>query len=220
MESGTPDNLRRTIECSERATAADPAYAYARAFPAECYSDSYVNRVNIVPDPLDRALAAALKGVQADPMSQQAHWGLALDLLPSGRTAVIQGGSKGYFGAESKSRVHRGDLGWALAHAGEWDQGIALIEKAYELNPHGPRYWLYPVAWNHYRLGDYEQALLVANKIKQPGLLLGSADARDDFGQLGRTQEAKAALADALALKPDLRETIREHVTLGSSNPN
>ena len=106
-----------------------------------------------------------------------------------------------------------GNLGWGLAHVGEWDEGIALIEKAYELNPRGPTFWLYPVAWNHYRLGDYEQALLVANKIKQPDFYWDPLIRATILGQLGRTEEAKAALADALALQPDLRETIREHVT-------
>jgi adenylate cyclase len=100
-----------------------------------------------------------------------------------------------------------------LAHAGEWDQGIALIEKAYELNPRGPTFWLFPVAWNHYRLGDYEQALLVANKIKMSDFYWDPLIRAAILGQLGRTEDAKAALADALTLQPDLRERIREYVS-------
>ena len=115
VESGTPDNLRRAIECSERATAAD--------------------RVSIVPDPLDRALAAALKGVQADPMSQQAHWGLAQTYFHRGERQLFKEEAKVALELNPNRAYIVGNLGWALAHAGEWDQGIALIEKAYELIP-------------------------------------------------------------------------------------
>src|SRR5262245_25446805 len=155
----TPESLRRTIECSERATAADPAYADAWGFLAECYSDSFVNHVNVVPDPLERALTAGLKGVQADPMSQQAHGGLALAYFRLGERQLFKEEGRVALGLNPNRAYMVGNLGWGLAHVGEWDEGIALIEKAYELNPRGPTFWLYPVAWNHYRLGDYEQAL-------------------------------------------------------------
>jgi hypothetical protein len=73
---------------------------------------------------------------------------------------------------------------------------------------------MFPVGWNHYRLGDYERALLVADKIniKMADFYWVPLMRATTLGQLGRTEEAKAALADALALQPDLRAKIREYV--------
>jgi TolB-like protein/class 3 adenylate cyclase len=211
-DTNKPESLRRSIECSERATAADPAYADAWGFLAEHYADVFVLGFDFVPDPLDRALTAGLKGVQADPMSQQAHWGLAYAYFHRGERQLFKEEAKVALELNPNRAYIVGYLGWALAHAGEWDQGTALIARAYELNPRGPTFWLFPVAWNHYRLGDYERALLVANKIKMPDFYWDPLMHAAILGQLGRTKEAKAALADALALQPDLREKIREYV--------
>jgi TolB-like protein len=104
---GTPENLRRSIECSEKATAADPAYADAWGFLAEHYADVSVLGFDIVSDPLDRALTAGLKGVEADPMSQQAHWGLAYAYFHRGERQLFKEEARVALEAEPQSNLHR-----------------------------------------------------------------------------------------------------------------
>jgi Flp pilus assembly protein TadD len=154
-----------------------------------------------------------LKAVQADPFSQEAHWGLAYAHFHRGELQLFKEEANEALKLNPNRPYIVAFLGLLLWHVGEWDRGLALIEKGYELNPQGPRWLQFPFAWNHFRLGDYETALSVANRIKMPDFYFDPMLHATILGQLGRTEEAKAALARALALQPDLPETIRENLT-------
>jgi len=213
IDAATPETTRRLIDCAERATAADPGYADGWAFLAEAYAIASVYLgMDIGPDPLGRVLDAGLKAVQADPGSQQAHWALATAYFYRHELQSFKENANAALQLNPNSPYIVGCIGWLLWHSGEWDQGIALIEKAYKLNPQGPRWWLFPVAWNYFRLGDYEAALSVANRIKSTEYFDPLIHAAI-LGQLGRTSEAKAALDEAIARQPDLPERAREYLT-------
>ncbi len=53
---------------------------------------------------------------------------------------------------------------------------------------------------------------MVADRIKMPDFYFDPMLHATILGQLGRTGEAKAALAEAVTLQPDLPEKIREYL--------
>jgi tetratricopeptide (TPR) repeat protein len=59
----------------------------------------------------------------------------------------------------------RAYLGLLIAFSGEWDRGLAPVQRAMALNPN-LRDWCYlPYFYNHYRKGEYQTALQVVKKI-------------------------------------------------------
>ena len=97
-------------------------------------------------------------------------------------------------------------LGHMLTYAGRPAETIALVEKAIRLSPNDPRLfiWLPALAAAHYQLGHYEQAVEIGrrswslNRNWPTGLTYVVAG----LGQLGRVDEARAALITYQELRP------------------
>src|SRR5215467_12980594 len=93
-------------------------------------------------------------------------------------------------------------------YAGQPDKAITLAEKGIRLSPTDPRLfiWLPALAGAHYQLGNYQKAIEVGrrswtlNRHWPAGLRYVVAG----MGQLGRLEEARAALAELKGLDPDL----------------
>jgi adenylate cyclase len=99
-------------------------------------------------------------------------------------------------------------LGQMYLYGGRPDEAITLAEKGICLSPYDPRMslWLPALAGAHYRLGRYAEAIEIGlrswtlNRNWPAGLRYAVAG----LAQLGRTDEAKAALADLRRLDPNL----------------
>jgi adenylate cyclase len=99
-------------------------------------------------------------------------------------------------------------LGHMLTYAGQPEETIPLVEKAIRLSPSDPRLfmWLAALAAAHYQLRLYEQAVEIGrrawtlNRNWSSGLTYAMAG----LGQLGRIEEARAALPDYKKLHADL----------------
>jgi TolB-like protein/tetratricopeptide (TPR) repeat protein len=205
----SPDEHLRTRTCLERAVELDPDYSDAWAWLILIYTDEYAFGFNPRPNSLDRAAEVARRAVDLDPTNQMAHWFFAraqffrheldsffveaeraLALNPNNATVLASAGSY-------------------LAYAGKWERGLALVKKAVALNPHHPGWYYFPFFWDHYRKAEYEEALAQAQKINLPGLFWTYVTLAAGYGQLGRKEEAQAAVADLLELYPDYPENAR-----------
>jgi adenylate cyclase len=88
-------------------------------------------------------------------------------------------------------------MGTLLATAGDWDRGIGLIRRAIELHPHHYSALYHCLCIDHYRRGEYDDALAqmkrstLSNFVGTPILIAAAA------GQLHNVTEARAAF-DAL----------------------
>ena len=97
-------------------------------------------------------------------------------------------------------------LGHMHVHAGHPEEAIPLAEKGIRLSPSDPRLfmWLPALAAAHYQLRRYERAVEFArralglNRDWPPAVVLSVAS----LAQLGRAEEAQAALADLKRLFP------------------
>ena len=99
-------------------------------------------------------------------------------------------------------------LGHLLAYDGRPEEAIPIVEKAIRFSPADPRLFitLPALACAHYQLRHYEQAIAIGrrswtlSRIWPHGLRYVVAG----LAQLGRNDEAKAALADLKQMDPDL----------------
>ena len=98
--------------------------------------------------------------------------------------------------------------GWALylSFFGEWERGKELLDRIIADNAQLPG-WLYSVeCMYHYRLHDYESALVGANKFRIPGLFWGPVLRIAVLGQLGRPAEAETEIQTLFEWRPDFAE--------------
>jgi len=101
-----------------------------------------------------------------------------------------------------------GWLGFALSISGRPEEAIANLEKARRLDPHDPAtesYLIY-TAWAHFAAGRYAEALAEARRAveMEPRDAMAHRTLAASYAQLGRLEEARSALEEALRLEPDL----------------
>jgi adenylate cyclase len=90
-----------------------------------------------------------------------------------------------------------------VAMVGQWDHAMKLMGKAMSLNPHHPG-WFHIVAFiNYYRHGDYDLALIEAQRFNTPDFFWDPLIRAAVLGQLDRRAEAEKAVDELLALVPD-----------------
>lgn len=78
-----------------------------------------------------------------------------------------------------------------------------------QLNPHHAGWLHFVFVDDHYRKGEYEQALEAAEKINMPGHLWESAALAMINAQLGRTEAARKHLKTFTELAPDVARNPR-----------
>jgi adenylate cyclase len=198
-------------DCLERAVARDPNYAEAWAWLAWVYVLEYEYGFNPRPelyDARERALEAGLRAAELDPNSavvqRQLFW---IRFMRHENDAALAG-------VERALTLNPNDpdvlclSGVATAYAGKWERGIALTKKAMALTPNYPKWCHFPIALDLYLKGEYEQSLAETLKIEIP-FIWTHVWLAANYGQLGRKEEARAAVAELLKLYPDFGANVR-----------
>ena len=196
----------RMRECLESAVQAEPQYAEAWALLSSTYRHEALFQFNPrsdAPPPLDRALFAAQHAVELDPRNEIARVFLAVVHFQRREFDA-------FVREEERALVLSPNNSYILAAAGMWftcmgqsDRGVALIKKAQTLNPYHPGWYHFPLALSHYSKGEYERAAAEFSAINTPGWYQMHAGLAASYGQLGRTEEARAAAKALLERKPD-----------------
>jgi tetratricopeptide (TPR) repeat protein len=101
-------------------------------------------------------------------------------------------------------------LGEMLTYVGDLERGLALAERAKQVNPHHPGWYWYTDFYNSYRQGDYPGALNFALKVNLPGHWAHHAFMAAAYGQLGERDAAAKAVRDLLKIRSDFAVTIRK----------
>jgi TolB-like protein len=152
---------------------------------------------------LDQGLAHAKNGVRYDPENQMTRTYLGYAYLINNE---LENSTQQMHYAKSlnpQSGYYVGALGWGIALAGEWEQGIADIELSYQLNPDYPKW--YHLATTLYFLKEhkFDKALEEAIKFDLPGLFWDPLLKAVTHAHMGELDEAKKSLESLLRLTPD-----------------
>ncbi len=98
--------------------------------------------------------------------------------------------------------------GWATSwtHAGEYDRGCALTERAMAINPGHPG-WLHFAVFNrHFARGEYADALNAARRVNIPEFMWMHFAIAAAAGHLGRAADGRPAADAMMRIAPFLRE--------------
>jgi tetratricopeptide (TPR) repeat protein len=153
------------------------------------------------PDPLDRALEAARRAVDLDPSSQTARGALAGTHFFRHQLDPFKAEAERALALNPNHSVVLASVGTALSYAGD-ERGIALVRKAMELDPFHPTAFNIVIAEHHFEKIEYEEALLAARKVDQPGHFYTPAVLAAIYAELGRQSEARSAMDELLKLWP------------------
>ena len=201
-------------ECLERSVRSDPAYAEAWAALSFVYLNEHVHGFNPRPDSLARAQDAARHAIDLEPNAQSGHAALAnvaffrrdLDAFyPAAERALALNPNYEKTLSEMGTLIVYGN--WTNAERRE--RGLALLKKAMALNPSDPGWYRFPGAWVHWWKGEYTEALAEAKKINMPDFVWTHELLAVTYAGLGRKDEAAAAVADVLRLRPDMPVAVR-----------
>jgi adenylate cyclase len=212
-EQITPASLGALKSRLERASKSDNRPSDFWACLAQVLVDEYsFDFPGHDPTSLDRALTAARRGVELDRANQFAMVALAQTHFFRQDLAAFRPAAERAMALNPLNTDALGILGLQIVHIGEFDRGTAIVRRAMELNPNHAGWMHFAPLWNHFRKGEYEQALACANRVDVPGLFWPYLVVASACGHLGRRTEAAAAVRDLLALDPEFAAHVRYNV--------
>lgn len=212
----TPDSLTRALEALERAIKLDPNYALAAAMLADLHCTAYLFGMDQVTPTLEKAEKLARQAIVLDPNCQHAHFSMA---LCSFCTLKLES-----FNTEIDNAIalnpNNANIIWASAlflfMLGQREQAINLMQKAMSLNSHHPGWYSFLPYMINYFQGNYEAALIEAQRYNVSNLFWDPLLRAAVLGQLNHRVEANSELQALLSLCPDFKdrgkELIRRHV--------
>ena len=99
--------------------------------------------------------------------------------------------------------------GQVTQYSGKSERGAALARKAMALGPNYPTWCHVVTSTYHYFKREYEQALAEALKVDMPEQYWTHFHLAINYAQLGRKEEARAAVGRLLKLYPDFAANYR-----------
>jgi adenylate cyclase len=171
-----------------------PNHADAWACLSNLYCWEYVHRMNPLEKPMERALDAAWRAVTIDPACQLGWQQLAEAHFFARDYTAFRDAAERAIALNPRNSHTRAYLGLLIAFSGEWDRGLALVQRAMALNPNLPDWCYLPYFYNHYRKGEYQTALQVLKKINMPEDPWPQMGIAATCGQLNQQEMARAAI--------------------------
>jgi len=208
------DIRRMARECLERVVSEDPQYSEAWAGLANMYVENFMFGEDPDATALDRALEAARRAVLADPESANTQWALARTHSYRNEVDAFYAAADRAVALNPNNATVLAGAGLHMSYPGRWERGTALVRKAMHLNPNHQGWYRFPLALDHFRKGDLENALAEAQKINIPGFYWTQYLLAAIYGQMGRDDEAHAAAERLMAVYPGFTTEIARHEAL------
>jgi adenylate cyclase len=196
------DHLR-VRDALEHAVDLAPRYADAWAWLAATYRDERYFRYNPRPNSVTRAETAARKAINLDPENHEANLVLAQVHFLNGNAEAFRAQADKTISLNPNSADKLASLASSTCFIGDWDRGVAMALKAIRLSARSPGLFFYVPALDHYRKGEYTEALALAQKIDLPQFYRTHLLLAAIYGQLGRRGPAQAALSKLIELYPE-----------------
>ncbi len=111
------------------------------------------------------------------------------------------------------------DLGLRQALLMQWDEAVPLLTGSYARNPAQPgNYWI-GLALHHYMEGRYEEALVEMRRANPQHVVHGFIVVAAAAAQLGRRQEAEAAVQSILRIAPGYGDHVADDLKARNLHP-
>lgn len=196
-----PDDNQRAVELFQQAVDLDPGYALALAYRG--FADVVLHHYDdSPPEVLASSRERAMAAVRMAPDESRCHWLLGLVV---GYSGDLQSEERHYLRALALNPNDANILATyagLLAALGRVDEGLDRMREAMRRNPYHPEWYWVDLAIIFYIARRYEDALESYRQRTNPGYWVMSRIAAC-YAQLGRMEEAKAAAAEVLRMKPD-----------------
>jgi TolB-like protein/Flp pilus assembly protein TadD len=216
--------LFEQAQALEQAPALDPQSASVTAAVSITYSNDVFLGYTDSPDSSEaQALNLARSAVELDPGNSLAHAALAYALAVNGNPGSAIGSAER--AVELNPSEPRGWATLALAQdlAGDPKAAVAAIERAIRLDPQSDSTTGYFdfLSMASFDAGEYAAGLEASRKVvaTYPDYFWGYISLAGNAVQLGRIDEARAAIVEARRLQPNLSKAMI-HRTLGVSRPD
>ncbi|MGH0034188.1 MAG: winged helix-turn-helix domain-containing protein [Myxococcota bacterium] len=206
---GSHEEARKALVA---ASEEEPDYAPVLAMLSELEADEVGVRGGDGRETLVEARRLAERAIALDPTCQQAHWSLAwVEFLSRNREAFVAAAERAL--AHNPNNAYLTALvGWCRALMGDWTEGLGLLESGMTLNPIGPGWFHLAHFLDRYRVGDYDGALVAAERVGLPHLVLEWTIRISALHRLGRDEEARAAGLRLLEVAPDAEVAVEAHL--------
>jgi TolB-like protein/Tfp pilus assembly protein PilF len=198
--------------CAERAVQLAPNFSQAWAVLAQVYAGEYGHLLNPQPEPLERALKAAQRAVDADPSNAGGHCALAYVLFLRKQFQAFRIAAEEALELNPYAAAEGAVLGLCMAYSGDWERGCAVVERSMQINPRLPGWCRFPAFYNAYRKRDYQEAIRIGLKLNLPGLPAVHSAMAAAYGQAGDLAAAQKELQELRRVMPntaDILERIR-----------
>jgi adenylate cyclase len=199
----SPQTFAETLRALEQAVTREPDSGLGWSFLAFLYGQSYSLQLFPMESPLEQALVAAQKGAALEPENQMTRAALAHVHFFRNARELFLSEAETALALNPNAAAMIGFLGWLLALYGEWEQGLAILDKGIQLSPHYPGWFHLAPYCNFYGQGRYAEAYQEAQKFRMPQLFWDPLLRAAALGRLGREKEGAQALAELLHLRPD-----------------
>jgi TolB-like protein/tetratricopeptide (TPR) repeat protein len=194
----------------ERAAEREPNRADVHAALGQTYVDEYRFAFNPRPEPLRRAMEAARRALSLDATSQLAHFVLAQAHFHDKDLTGLWPHAERALELNPHDSTSAALLGILIGHTGDWERGGRILREAMALHPHHPSWCYIGLFLEAYKKRDYEAALAALRRTTLSDLFWAHVARAAVCGQLGRRDEAEAAVRELLRLVPDFAERAHE----------
>ncbi len=194
MQQVNPKEHAALRDALEIALQREPNHANAWACLSSIYQLEYFDRFNPRENSLERARDAAWRAVKIDPACQAGWKELAAVQFFSRDFIAFRETAERAMSLNSRDGSTWAYMAIMLAFSGEWERGVALAQRALDLNRHHPGWYYLIFVHHHYRKGDYKAALQTAKKMNMPEFHWMQLTTIAACGMLGRHEEARAAI--------------------------
>ncbi|WP_037312458.1 tetratricopeptide repeat protein [Ruegeria halocynthiae] len=152
---------------------------------------------------LGAAETAARRAVGIDPNLAAGHLMLANVRFARGDIAGFREAGQRAMALNPNDTAILAHYGMRLAFSGDWNEGLAIVDRAIALNPVHPQWYRFPQVFYLFDQGAYPAALTQLDQIDMPNFFWTHLWRAALNAELGNHSDARAALEELLLRRPE-----------------
>jgi TolB-like protein/Flp pilus assembly protein TadD len=211
----TKEDNEQARRMFEKATEIEPKFANAYAGLGLTYYEPWARLWNQDPQSLERAFQLAKKAISLNDSLSSAYTLLSHVYLWRKQHAQAIAEQERAIALNPNNANGYADLAEILVWMGRPQEALVMVEKAMRLNPHYPVNYLFILGFAYSTMERYEEAMsaLKGALTRSPDHLGAHLMLAIIYGEIGREEEARAHVAEALRINPQLSIELLEQIS-------